>query len=325
VPQLIENSPTAITDEQGWFTLGVPEGKETLVVWTASADDVVQRLSKRELATGKPGIDFNPCYAFGQLPIDVPAGVRGFEVQIPIQRGVTVEGHVVAADGSVPQTLKMTYHGDFQKFTDAIHNVSVWPLYNRHLRIRGVPQDGELLVFLLDPVGREGKVLHVHGSDADKPLHVTLEKCGTVTYRFVDSKGKPVPGYNGDTLLSLLFLPEDFMTGSMSTDQVLNQEGSYQRYFDYLNCRDLMSDENGCLSVPALIPGAIYRLNTRFKGLPSEIKVRSGEQLKLPDAAISNPQVSQQAAEKWKEKQRQSAAEHAAAEGTGSDSSPPLP
>jgi hypothetical protein len=308
-PRLLSTTPAAVTDDQGWFTLGVPEGPGTLIVWTASADNVQYSISSSELMAGKPGIDYNAEHAFGQLPIDVPAGVRQFEVQIPIERGVTVQGNVVGAEGTVPQTLKMTYRGDFQKFTDAIHSVSVWPLHNGHLKIRGVPPDGELLVFLLDPVGRQGKVLPVHGSDADKPLNVTLEKCGSVTYRFVDPKGKPVPGYAGDTLLNLLFLPEDFMTTSMSNDQVLNRQGSFQRYFDYLNCRDLMSDENGTLTVPALIPGAIYQLNSNFAGLPNEIKVQPGENLDLPEAVVTKPQALKQAADAWQKKQQQAAAD----------------
>src|SRR5262249_4401097 len=146
--------PRGITDKQGYFMMGVPEGKGHLVVWTASADHVVHSVSMTQLLTGKPELE-DTRYIFGQTPIDVRTGAIQVEAQVSVDRGVTVEGQVVGADGTVPATLGMFYRGNFQNFTDAMH-AGTWPLYNGHLKIRGVPREGELLVYLLDTERREG-------------------------------------------------------------------------------------------------------------------------------------------------------------------------
>ena len=200
-----------VTDEHGSFTMGVPEGAGNLVVWQGPSRAVLHSISLRQLLTGEPGLDSSVAEAFGHIAIDVPAGAKALTPEIPLDRGVTAEGKVVGVDGTTPERVKVTYRGDFRNYTDVFSGDHAWPVYDGHLTIRGVPPDGELLAYLLDSIGKQGKMLHVHGSDVGAPLNVTLEKCGSAKLRFIDANGKGVPGYmpTNPNQFVLLFVPED--------------------------------------------------------------------------------------------------------------------
>ena len=79
-----------------------------------------------------------------------------------------------------------------------------------------------------------------------------------------------------------------------------------------------MTDEDGRITLPALIPGAIYKLAFAELGpnnfFPREIKVRPGEELTLPDVVITDASVLRRSAEQWKirqEKQKRASADAA--------------
>ena len=155
-----------VTDEHGYFRMGVPEGAGNLVVWQGPSTAVLHSSSLRQLLTGKAGFDSNVFEVFAQIGVDVPAGAKALTAEIPLDLGVAIQGKVVGVDVTTPERVKVTYRGDFRNYTDVFSGDHAWPVYDGHLVIRGIPPDGELLAYLIDPIGKQGKMLHVHGSDA---------------------------------------------------------------------------------------------------------------------------------------------------------------
>jgi hypothetical protein len=234
----------------------------------------------------------------------VPAGTKVLPVEIPVECGVTVEGSIVNADGTVPALAAMTYRCMGANYTDVLRQNNVWPLYNGKFKIRGVPADGELLVYFLDAAGKQGKMLTVKGSDAEHPLKVTLEKCGSATVRFIDINGNGVAGFmpTNPNQFALQFAPASILDGSTSTDDLLITHGIELSAFDRRDYGELMSDEDGRITLPTLIPSAIYKMTFAELGpnkkFPREIKVQAGEKLELPDVIIDKANVVSKAAER---------------------------
>jgi hypothetical protein len=301
LPPVIEGSET-IASEEGEFTLAAVPGKGTLVVWSASADDVLRSVNISQLLSGKNQPGDRPAHAFGQLPIDIPDRAEEISVQVPLQRGLTVRARVSDADGQVPKRLRMARPGRADIYTDALSE-DYWPVYHGRLTVRGVPPDGELLVWLLDPERNQGKVFHARAADAGAPLDVKLEPCGSAAIHITDSNGAPVPGYAPRAFASLLALPEDAIPAGVSNDRLV---GLDRLGFDDPKLRDLVSDESGRIVVPDLIPGAIYQIS--FANSPTQqIKVRPGEQLELSNVRITDPRLLDQAAKRWEQMKQESA------------------
>ena len=172
--------PDDITDENGKFIIPAVEGPGTLVVWYASINHVLHPLSQIELHTGKPPptYDDSSTLVFAHVPINVPANAKVMKVEIPLERGLTAEGTIADADGTIPALSFMTHRGKLRNYTDVLGHDNIWPIYNGNFKIRGIPADGEQLVYFLDATDKQGKILNIKGSDAEHVMKMQLEKCG---------------------------------------------------------------------------------------------------------------------------------------------------
>ena len=132
--------------------------------------------------------------------------------------------------------------------------------------------------------------------------------------RFIDSNGQGVPGFmpTNPNQFVLLFVPENSLDASTSNDNLLASEGIPQGKFDQTNYSDLMTDENGRVTLPALIPGATYKMAFHELGpnktFPRKLKSAPGENLELPEVVIANAKIVSEATERWKKRHQQSQA-----------------
>jgi hypothetical protein len=295
--------PLTTADETGSFVLGIPPGQGNLLVNCTSADFVLHKFSK-ELLLGNAVADLTSQSAFANQPLDVPLSADEVSVELSIERGVTVQGNVVGADGTIPQQIDIYCLSAAGLRTDATTSINrSWPNFNGHLKIRGIPASGKVLAFLFDRAGHQGKSLQLKGSDAERPYNVRLDKCANATLRFLDVHDDPVPGYMPMGSISLLWLPGDVLAGNTSSEDLVAPEITRQSEIDNAS-RKLVSDETGRVIIPNLIPGAIYKLDLPpTEGVPREIKLRPGENLELPPIVISDANAVGRAREIWKAKQ----------------------
>jgi hypothetical protein len=146
---------------------------------------------------------------------------------------------------------------------------------------------------------RLGATFDLRAKDANgKPLTVRLAPCGSAEVRFVDEKGKPTkarptlevrvaPGQGKvDAEWLKIGVPQD-------SRQLMRLPGVNPKGMLTLNAKDkgpfLLPDAQGRLTVPALIPGATYRLRGYDERDPGvilferEFTAESGKTRRLPD------------------------------------------
>jgi hypothetical protein len=113
-----------------------------------------------------------------------------------------------------------------------------------------------------------------------------LTRCGSARVRLVDAKGWPLAGRG---LRPMLLTERSFAAEQPPLERAT--DGHYSVCYDPRHyCVDPVSDQEGWLTLPTLIPGARYVLRyADVKGvlrLTREFRVEPGEQLLLPELAI---------------------------------------
>jgi hypothetical protein len=116
-----------------------------------------------------------------------------------------------------------------------------------------------------------------------------LEPCGAAVAKMVDKAGQPV---TNDAYLNLFFVvrsgadrfdAEAVRTGGTLADADLVANIDREHYG-----QGIRPDPEGRVRLPALIPGAMYRLSTRVDGKPivRDFSVKSGETVDLGEILV---------------------------------------
>jgi len=119
---------------------------------------------------------------------------------------------------------------------------------------------------------------------------VKLSRCGSARVRLVDAKGRPL-ARRGPRLV--LLTERSFSAGQLPLERAA--DGHYSECYDPQHySTDPISDREGWLTLPGLIPGGRYVLEyADMQGVmrhTPEFRVRPGEQLQLPDLTIRDRQ-----------------------------------
>ncbi|MEX0679502.1 MAG: hypothetical protein WD063_20680 [Pirellulales bacterium] len=308
---------TSVSDDGGNYAIAVPPGPGYITVLCPGGRYVVQPTTNSFLREGKPGGRRVYLHAYKTFDLEPDAKEQIFDLKVT--RGSTVDTHVVGPDGKIPERLLMIYQGLQAPWSESFgDNPQVVP--GGRVEIGSVPPDGELTVYLLDPVRKNGRVVNLRGKDAGKPQNIELLPCGSASLRFVDGKGNPVPGV--DKLgLNMVFTPGTTVF-EMTAEKPMADE-TYVANFDRLNHWHLIG-EGGLIDYQALIPGVDYQLfgsdASGKPGVERVFRVQPGEHQQLKDYVIRDQDVLDRAEDVWREKQKAKAAEQ---EQALNDKSPP--
>ncbi len=171
-----------------------------------------------------------------------------------------------------------------------------------HFALHGLQPDGEEPVYFLEPSRKLGAAARLSGrAEANLPVTVRLEPCGTALARLITPDSKPLPHYPASRLLSMIITPgppsRPPTRANEPKDKSLFANESAVAAVDPVNyASDFQSDAEGLLVFPALIPGAPYRIVDRTAAvgggepeLRKEFTVRSGQALHLGDILIARP------------------------------------
>ena len=133
--------------------------------------------------------------------------------------------------------------------------------------IHGLDPDAEVPVYFLEPKSKLGATVHLSGKSATGgPVTVRLEPCGTATARLVDPGGKPVAGFRGSSLIAMVVTPGAALGRARTSDGQLAADEACLAAIDPINYGNgPVSDAEGRIALPALIPGATYRVSTRLR------------------------------------------------------------
>jgi hypothetical protein len=156
----------------------------------------------------------------------------------------------------------------------------------------------EVPAFFLDPERKLGATARFSGRlKADGAATVRLEPCGTARARLVTSDGKPLDRYDARALALLVVTPGPLQTRRGENGPLFAEEASVVSLDPVNYGSNFQSDAQGRLTLPALIPGATYRVEDftpAFGGddpaIRKEFTVKPGETIDLGDIVIARPQ-----------------------------------
>jgi RNA polymerase sigma factor (sigma-70 family) len=288
-----ERDRIVLAGKDGRFSLTVPAGPvrlmahgptheyqaHTLRYWSVLENDAASlRWGWREPLPGERWF-----HTHAELPLNLTLAEHPAEVRLRLVRGETVAGRVVAPDGAPVQTAVLLCG----EKVSPLQNGAVQPLPVREGRyeLPGCVAGQEYPVLFLDAVKGWGAAVDL-GAGGDAGPEVKLARCGSARLRLLDAKGRPLAGRG----LSLVLVIERSFPASQPPPKRTG-EGHYNVCYDPRHyCTDPVSDGEGWLTLPALIPGARYTLEyADAEGVwrfTPEFRVEPGEQLHLPDLAI---------------------------------------
>ena len=247
----------------GRYAIAVPPGKGFLLFNAPTADYEYEIKGSSEINERKPGGFPHRAHAFA--PYEVKAGQDPLELNQELTPGTTVSGRVLGPDGQPVKDAKIITTSSLSPFHQYWRADFTVPVSNGNFALYGLSRDRVVRCMFLDANNRLGATVEVRGAMADDgPLTVTLQRCGTATARFVDNTGKPVKGKASG--LSIVGSPgpgSERWPSSMTEAQKssLWADEGYIGNVDRINYwNGPLSDAEGKITLPALIPGAIYRL-----------------------------------------------------------------
>ncbi len=271
----------------------------TLAVMGPSDDYVFQELGERMLHEGQPGGQRQYAHAF--VSCDLKPDADSTEVNVVLRRGASVKARITAPDG---QPIKSAW-----VFSRLLLQPTPWAtrrywgsfhgdVRDGHCELHGLPADGVIPVFFLDPKNRLGATAEfsVHAA-ADGPINVRLAPCGIAMARLVDKKGIPLAGYRDPYLIAMIVTSgRDVLNREAAEQDQLAADGDYLSRIDPDHYNGLASDVDGRITFPALIPGATYRItdmttldNPGGRRTRAVFVARSNEAIELGEIVIENP------------------------------------
>ena len=209
---------------------------------------------------------------FAHELVDAPP-LAAANVQLALVRGKTIRGEIVGTGGATPQLVEMRYPCPAERggFSD---NYRVgWTIRHGHFAVHGLPANGETRVAFFDPVAKEGKYVIVHGTDAQTPLKIRLEQCGSATLKYVDEERKPL----ADLPISVWahFAEETDPIAEIQPPQRWSLTAHILlNTYDAADRSSFTTGADGKLELPALIPGFTYGVGTGNRGANNVLEYR---------------------------------------------------
>lgn len=283
-----------LSGSDGDFQIVVPAGKGALVIKGPGENYINQLMPGRMLYQDEPG--GAPNYASVFVSLFTTPGSVSDNMDIPIQRGVTLRGRIAGPKNQpVGDVLMLSriFLGKtdttFRAFGDRIANGGQFELH-------GLDPEKSVPVFFLDAKNQLGAVVEISGKSAEKePLLVHLKPCGKAVARFIDPDGKPLVKHNPGLQIVVTPGPSWFYVQEQShkdksIENKLTSDQDFVANFDRLHYwNGPVTDEQGRCTFPALIPGATYRIFVLDKSknrMDKDFTVASGETLDLGDIVV---------------------------------------
>jgi len=293
-------SDTTRTGPDGSYQLPVLPNRGMLIVLGPSDDYVLQQMGQRMIFQGLSG---GPrCYAHAFIPCELKPGADSREINVVLRRGTTITAHVTGPDGDPVRQAKVLSR--LLLLPQPVPWRHFWGEYQGDVRdgrceLHGLAPDVEIPVFFFEPKSKLGATARFSvKAAAGSPIAVRLEPCGKAMARLVDPTGKPLVGYRDPYLISMVVTPgpDRFSRAPAERDE-LSADADYLSRIDPVDYADLVTNGQGRITFPALIPGATYRVfdhtPQNLGGDPKirkEFNARSGEPIELGDIVIEKPE-----------------------------------
>ena len=292
-------STSAETAADGSYQLVAVPRAGYLAIRGPGYDYVLVSIEDELLFHDKPG--GLPFYSNAFVRCEPKGDQSDIEVSVELRRGATMTGTLIAPDGQPPLETWMIsriIHGQRRTPRRAWQGEDHAVVRNGRFELHGLDPDAEVPVYFLDAKRKLGATMSFSGRMASSgKASVRLEPCGSARLRLVDSSGKPLPSFTPARLVLMVVTPGALGVGRGQKEYPLIADQATMGQIDPINhAKPPITDSEGRITLPALIPGATYRIADRTTAgtaegpkLRRDFTVKSGEELDLGDILIEKP------------------------------------
>lgn len=293
---MASGSDTTVTSKKdGAYQITVRPGKGHLFVFGPASDYTFEAIGSRTIFNGQPGGVRH--YAHVVIPYEVKAGDQPHEIAAVLRPGKTIKGRVVGPDDkTVEQAMIITmlnirhshliWRGDF-----TLHP------HDGLFELRGVDPEKPTRVSFFDADHQWGATVEISAKQAGEEVLIRLQPCGLAKARLIGPDGKPVAKMFPQFEILGTPGPHEWDRREESQSMLAADAASMSNVDRIHYWRGPVTDAQGSITLPALIPGASYRIsdystvNDRGKGVQvrKDFTVQPGETLDLGDILIENP------------------------------------
>jgi RNA polymerase sigma factor (sigma-70 family) len=281
----------AFSGPDGRFEAVVPVGPCRLLTTGPNPDYVYCTISEGELRAGRPGGGGREFHAVTRL--DLRADDSPQEVVIELRRAVTVKGRVVGPDGKPVPHAVLFVPGElappsppeiFVPGLPAGTRFSALAVHGGAFELRNCEPDKTYRIYFLDSnappgpprigdaldhrflvnrlfdrrAGRLGAVVDFTAKPGAEPVVAKLVACGSAELHFVDARGRPRPQ---KFWLELLVRPGPSVAKARAEGKPAAEAALLASpHAVFSEGPPLVASAEGRVGVPALIPGATYRI-----------------------------------------------------------------
>ena len=289
----------AIVDSKndGSFQIAVPPGKGHLLVFGPTPDFVLKEIGELELwYDRRGGVRY---YAHDIIAYDVKSEDSPRELVAELRPGKMVRGRVVAPDGQPVESAAIISRLEVEDAHPTVRNAPSIYARDGRFELHGLDPEQTVPVIFFDAVHEWGATVELSGKQAGEDVLIQLKPNGRARARFVGPDGRPLAGFQLGFNFELIITPgpprntrRKEYRGKFAADagDMVNMD---QRH--YLNFPP--ADSNGRVTLPNLIPGAVYRsIDASTTDVPDkgvqvrkDFTVKPAEDLDLGDILIEKP------------------------------------
>jgi RNA polymerase sigma factor (sigma-70 family) len=289
---------TVATRDDGSFQIVVSPGKGHLLVFGATPDYLLDVIGERMLTKGRPG--GQRYYAHQIVPYEVKAGDSTHAITAVLRPGKTIKGRVIGPEGQVVTRAAIVTRIYIEPFNSFWRGDAGFQPHARDGRfeLHGLDAEKPAPAYFLDADHEWGATLEASGKQAGADVTVRLQPCGRARARLVGPDGKPVA--KESPWLEIIATPgppessrepNDWVALSADAAVMAAVAPKHYRLMQYP-----LTDTAGHVTLPALVPGALYRLSDRSdlgrgQRIRKEFTVKPGETLDLGDMLIEKPKA----------------------------------
>jgi RNA polymerase sigma factor (sigma-70 family) len=297
-----KDGTASATSADGSFKLAAVAARGYLVVQGPGDDYVLREMgASGGLFSAEPGSRRHYANAYTFLDLKSASGSR--KVDLAIRRGVTLSGQVVGPDDHAVKSALI--FSRINLMAPAFGGWRAWDpsapgrVGDGRFELHGLDPDNEIPGVFLDSVHELGATVRLSGNSTQGGLvTVRLDRCGSAKARLVDRDGK-VQAKSASANAMLIITP-----GALFNQFQFKKPGPLYANEATLDTIDpthypgpITSDADGRISLPALIPGATYRIidQSTYRDqigahVRKEFTVKPGENVDLGDILIEKPQ-----------------------------------
>jgi RNA polymerase sigma factor (sigma-70 family) len=291
--QMCREASVASHDD-GTFEMVVPPGRGYLLVYGPTPDYVLEEIGQWMLHQGRPGGD--RYYAHRIIPYEAKVGDKPHEVVAALRPARTIKGRVLGPDGQPVARAFFITRLYIEPFNVLWRGGQGFQLQVRDGRfeLHGVDPEKSAPVYFLDADHEWGATLEASGKLAGEDVTVRLQPCGRAVARLVGPDGRPVT--KEYPWLEIVATPAgtEFSRDRKDRGQLFPDvaflDAVDPKHYRYK--RRPLSDAEGHVTLPALVPGAPYRLLDRSDPkvpVRKAFTVQPGETLDLGDVLVNKP------------------------------------